>query len=96
VLRTTNIIKNFPARFTDHRDPDLIERSVGELVAQRVYALALGYEDLNDDDELRNDPLLAVLVGKDAPTGENRVCGEHLLCARLRREMLVEGVRGSQ
>ena len=35
-----------------------------ELVAQRVYGLALGYEDLNDHEELRNDPLLAVLVEK--------------------------------
>jgi hypothetical protein len=71
--RLTGIIRKFAACFTDHRDPDLIEHSVGELVAQRVYALALGYEDLNDHDELRNDPLLAVLVGKDDPTGKNRV-----------------------
>lgn len=53
--RITGIIKKFAACFTDHRDPDLIEHSVEELVAQRVYALALGYEDLNDHDELRND-----------------------------------------
>jgi hypothetical protein len=46
---------------------------VGELVGQRVYGLALGYEDLNDHDELRRDPLLAVLVGKEDPTGESRV-----------------------
>jgi hypothetical protein len=71
--RITGIIKRFAACFTDHRDPDLIEHSVEELVAQRIYALALGYEDLNDHDELRNDPLLAVLVGKDDPTGKNRV-----------------------
>jgi len=67
------IIKRFSKCFTDHRDPDLIEHTVEELVAQRVYALALGYEDLNDHDQLRNDPLLAVMVGKDDPTGENRV-----------------------
>ena len=71
--RVTGIIRKFAACFTDHRDPDLIEHSVAELVAQRVYALALGYEDLNDHDELRNDPLLAVLVGKDDPTGNSRV-----------------------
>ncbi len=71
--RVTGIIKKFAACFTDHRDPDLIEHSVGELVAQRVYALALGYEDLNDHDELRNDPLLAVMVGKDDLTGKNRI-----------------------
>jgi hypothetical protein len=71
--RITGIIKRFAACFTDHRDPDLIEHSVEELVAQRIYALALGYEDLNDHDELRNDPLLAVLVGKDDPAGQDRI-----------------------
>jgi len=53
--------------FTDYRNPDLIEHTVEELVAQRVYGLALGYEDLNDHEELRNDPLLAVLVEKADP-----------------------------
>jgi hypothetical protein len=71
--RTTGIIKRFAACFTDYRDPDLIEHSVKELVAQRIYALALGYKDLNDHDELRNDPLLAVLVGKNDPTGQDRI-----------------------
>ena len=70
----TGIIRQFSACFTDHRDPDLIEHTVGELVAQRVYALALGYEDLNDHDDLRHDPLLAALVGKKDPLGHNRVC----------------------
>ena len=45
-----------------------------DLVAQRVFALALGYEDLNDHDALRHDPLLAVLVGKSDPTGKDRRC----------------------
>jgi hypothetical protein len=71
--RLTGIIRRFAGCFTDHRDADLIEHTVEELVAQRVYALALGYEDLNDHDELRNDPLLAVLVGKDDPAGKNRL-----------------------
>lgn len=71
--RIAGIIKGFAACFTDHRDPNLIEHSVEELIAQRIYALALGYEDLNDHDELRNDPLLAVLVGKDDPTGQDRI-----------------------
>ena len=69
----TGIISQFAACFTDHRDPDLIEHTVEELIAQRIYALALGYEDLNDHDELRNDPLLAVLVGKQDPTGNRRI-----------------------
>ena len=66
------IIKQFAACFTDYRAPDKIEHSVEELVAQRVYGLALGYEDLNDHDLLRRDPLLAAVVGKNDPTGEDR------------------------
>jgi Transposase DDE domain group 1 len=68
----TGIIRQFAACFTDHRDPDLIEHSATELVAQRVYGLALGYEDLNDHDDLRRDPLLATVVGKLDPTGQSR------------------------
>lgn len=71
--QATGIISQFAACFTDHRDPDLIEHAVEELIAQRIYALALGYEDLNDHDELRNDPLLAVLVGKEDPSGQERI-----------------------
>ena len=68
----SGILKGFAECFTDYRDPDLIEHTVEQLVAQRVYALALGYEDLNDHDELRLDPLLAAMVGKDDPTGQDR------------------------
>jgi hypothetical protein len=70
--QATGIIRQFAACFIDHRDPDLIEHMVDELVAQRVYGLCLGYEDLNDHDTLRHDPLLAVLVGKEDPTGGTR------------------------
>ena len=68
----TGIIRQFAACFTDHRNPDLIEHTLEHLVAQRVYALALGYEDLNDHDDLRRDPLLATVVGKNDPTGQDR------------------------
>jgi len=71
--QATGIIRRFAACFTDYRDPDLIEHTAEQLVAQRVYALALGYEDLNDHDELRFDPLLAVLVGKTDPLGQDRL-----------------------
>ena len=67
------ILGRFAECFTDHRDPELIEHSVGDLVAQRVFGLALGYEDLNDHDELQHDPLMAVLVGKQDPTGQDRL-----------------------
>jgi hypothetical protein len=73
VEKRAGITRQFAACFTDHRDPGLIEHPVQDLVAQRVYALALGYEDLNDHDELRRDPLLATLVGKADPTGRRRV-----------------------
>ncbi len=69
----TGIIRQFAACFTDHRAPHLIEHTVEELVAQRVYGLALGYEDLLDHDDLRHDPLWAALVGKDDPTGQDRL-----------------------
>jgi hypothetical protein len=70
VEQATGIIRQFAACFTDHRDPDLIDHTLYELIAQRVYALALGYEDLNDHDVLRHDLLLAALVGKKDPHAE--------------------------
>ena len=77
LLREVNerygLIERFAACFTDHRDPDLIEHSARDLIAQRVMALALGYEDLNDHDDLRRDELLAVAVGKVDVTGASRV-----------------------
>ena len=75
VEQRTRIMERFAACFTDHRRPEYIEHTVGELVAQRVYGLALGYEDLNDHDELRRDPLLAVLVGQGGSAGQARARG---------------------
>ncbi|MGZ6880710.1 MAG: IS1380 family transposase [Mycobacteriaceae bacterium] len=72
VEQLTAIVRQFAACFTDHRDPDLIEPPLLDLVAQRVYGLALGSEDLNDHDDLGRDPLLAAVVGKLDPTGQNR------------------------
>ena len=66
------LLGQFAACFVDHRDSELIEHTVEELVKQRVYGLALGYEDLNDHDQLREDALLPVLVGKPDPTGQQR------------------------
>ena len=59
--------------FRDHRNARSIEHDVRSLVSQRVYGLALGYEDLNDHDELRADSLLALLVGKQDLVGARRV-----------------------
>ena len=65
VEKRTDIIAQFADCFRDYRKPDLVEHRVRELVGQRVYGLALGYEDLNDHDELRRDPLLAVPGGQE-------------------------------
>ncbi len=66
------IIRQFAGCFTDHRDQDLVEFSVEELLLQRVMGLALGYEDLNDHEQLRHDPLLALLCGRQDITGQKR------------------------
>lgn len=62
--------------FSDDRNQIFVEHYIPELIAQRLYGLALGYEDLNDHNSLRVDPLLATAVGKEDPTGMNRVCAE--------------------
>jgi hypothetical protein len=67
------LMPRLAAYFVDYRNPESIEHPVQGLVAQRVYALALGYEDLNDHDVLRADSGLALLVGKTDVTGERRV-----------------------
>src|SRR6188508_2694284 len=69
----TGLLAELARCFDDFRDPELIEHSVEALIKQRVFALALGYEDLNDHDQLRADPLLATLVGKPDVTGERRL-----------------------
>jgi len=62
--RATGIVRQFARCFSDARVPEAIEHSVETLVGQRIFGLALGYEDLNDHDQLRHDPVLAVLAGK--------------------------------
>ena len=70
--RRLGIVERFAGCFADARNPELIEHTVEELVRQRVFGLALGYEDLNDHDEVRRDALLAAAVGKPDPTGQDR------------------------
>ncbi len=62
--RVIDLVGRFADCFRDHRRQDLIEHAVGTLIGQRIFGIALGYEDLNDHDELRHDPLMAVLAGK--------------------------------
>jgi hypothetical protein len=62
--RRLNLLPRLAVCFLDGRSPLLVEHTVEQLVSQRVYGLALGYEDLNDHEQLRQDPLLRVLAGK--------------------------------
>lgn len=69
VLRQTdqklNLLKRFAECFLDGRQQNKVDHSVSEMISQRVYGLALGYEDLNDHDQLRKDPLFGVLAGRE-------------------------------
>jgi hypothetical protein len=62
--RAIGLVDRFAACFSDRRRADLIEHEVATLVSQRTFAIALGYEDLNDHDHLRHDPVMATLAGK--------------------------------
>jgi hypothetical protein len=65
-----NLLARFSQCFMDRRNPVLIEHSIEQMIRQRVYALALGYEDLNDHEQLRQDPLWSALAGKAQPGSE--------------------------
>jgi hypothetical protein len=62
--KAIRLVERFAACFQDGRDGEQIEHTLATLVGQRVFGLALGYEDLNDHDQLRHDPVMAVLAGK--------------------------------
>jgi hypothetical protein len=62
--RAIGLVDRFAACFRDFRCEELIEHEIATLVGQRVFGIALGYEDLNDHDELRHDPMMAILAGK--------------------------------
>jgi hypothetical protein len=78
VDRKMNLLPRFSQCFLDGRNPDLIDHPVEQLLAQRVYGLALGYEDLNDHQQLRYDPLFGVLAGKAQP-GQEALAGKSTL-----------------
>jgi hypothetical protein len=62
--RAIGLVGRFASCFADARTPELVEHQVATLVGQRVFGIALGYEDLSDHDHLRHDPVMAVLAGK--------------------------------
>ena len=71
--RHSGLLQDFAGCFVDYRDPRYIEHSVKELVSQRIHGLVLGYEDLNDHDHLRRDPVQGLICGKSDPLGEDRI-----------------------
>lgn len=71
--RGLGLSRALAACFFDHRAQPWVEHSLEQLLAQRLYGLALGYEDLNDHQQLRRDPLLAVAAGKADPLGHDRL-----------------------
>ena len=77
--RRTSIVDRFARCFRDLRSPVLVRHQVRDLVLQRVFGLALGYEDLNDHDDLRHDPLFAASVGKDPGEGGVAPAGKSTL-----------------
>ena len=76
LLRETDarldLMRRVASCFGDCRDPSAVEHTVQDLVSQRIYGVALGYEDLNDHDQLRRSSLMALLVGKPDITGGDR------------------------
>jgi hypothetical protein len=73
VEKRTGILERFATCLRDDRKEERVEHPVKEVVAQRVEARVLGYEDLNDHGQLRQDPLRAIGAAKADPTGESRV-----------------------
>src|SRR6202789_2304166 len=69
LLRQTDKRLNLLARmavcFLDGRNQDMVEHSILEMLSQRVYGLALGYEDINDHEQLRKDPVFVILAGRE-------------------------------
>jgi hypothetical protein len=63
--RRLNLLSRLAACFLDGRNPERVEHSILEMLSQRVYGLALGYEDLNDHEQLRSDPVFGVLAGRE-------------------------------
>src|SRR5499426_4622498 len=73
VEKRFGILERFSGCFRDYRDPQRIEHSVETLIGQRVYGMALGYENLNDHDSLRHDVMMGLLSEKRDPSGKDRV-----------------------
>ncbi len=69
----SRLIKDLAGCFVDLRDQRFVEHSVESLLAQRIHGIVLGYEDLNDHDQLRRDPIHGLIAGKSDPLGQDRI-----------------------
>lgn len=72
VEQSLNLFERLSGCFTDYRNPSRCEHRIPELLAQRIYGIALGYEDVNDHDQLRYDSLLALACGRSDLLGATR------------------------
>ena len=81
VEKRFGIIKKLADCFTDYRDYSYTEHSVYDLLSQRIFGIALGYEDLNDHEDLRRDFLFSTIVGKTDPAGTTRRHAQDKGCA---------------
>jgi len=88
VEQRTHILKRLAGYFEDYRDPDQIEHRVESLIKQRVMGLALGCEDLNDHDSLRQDPLLALFSDVADPSAQDRRRAQDKGCALVGKSAL--------
>ncbi|HEY79621.1 MAG TPA: IS1380 family transposase [Caldilineae bacterium] len=79
VDRQLGLVEALSDCLTDPRDPARIRHEQRTMLAQRIFAIALGYEDLNDHDELRRDPLLSVLADKP-PKPDEPLASSPTLC----------------
>ena len=75
--RKIKLLSRLASCFRDGRNQDLVEHELSEMLSQRIYGLALGYEDLNDHEQLRTDPLFGLLSGKR--NLEERLAGKSTL-----------------
>lgn len=71
--RKLQITSKFAQCFQDYRQPNRIDHSIESLIKQRIYGLVMGYEDLNDHEELRHDPMFALALGKRIKVEEQSV-----------------------
>src|SRR5580700_2054368 len=60
-----NVLQRLAQCFLDRRNQNLVEHTIPEMLAQRIYGLALGYEDINDHEQLRKDPVFGILAGRE-------------------------------